>query len=166
MCVYSTVCEYMCICVCVLAINPVLLLGGGDALGLYFPLMRSWQLRFIPLHLFLNFPPSLRSVPAPSRLLHFSSTTLIAHPLDGSVHFLSITLVWFIPSSLHPPFLDSHPKILQIQINLLPSFLAHTFSICSYCSLSTLGCTFKFSHSFTFTLYLFISSWPSSFSSS
>lgn len=31
----------VCVCECVLAINPVLLVGGGDALRLYFPLMRS-----------------------------------------------------------------------------------------------------------------------------
>lgn len=65
--------SWMWACVCVLVINPVLVERGGDALRLYFPLMRSWQLRFIPPH------PSLSPPPAPSLLLFFrSSLPLIA----------------------------------------------------------------------------------------
>lgn len=39
MCMYDNM--TVCVRVCGLVINPVLLVGGGDALRLYFPLMRS-----------------------------------------------------------------------------------------------------------------------------
>lgn len=112
-------CECVHVCVPLLVINPVLLVGAGEPPRLYFALMRSWQLRFILLHLFLIFP---------FQILHcsFLSPFWIAPSI---MHLLFISFAWLIPSYVHLSYLHLLLTPLVIQMNRVLALLSPTLSL-------------------------------------